>query len=169
MNQILSKPAVRRSLILAVVTALAVAATLVPVSARTREVKGEFRSSRVTPCSPTPICTEGRATGDIEGRFTLTGTSLIPTAETPSTGVIAYTAQVQIQTREGSFTCTDTGVTKTTGEGAASSICVLTGGTGIFQGATGYIQFQSQLNARGNFVGTYQGRLSGLQGDPSES
>jgi hypothetical protein len=138
---------------------------VVPVSARNQNVSGQFRSERVAPpdcTSPVALCTEGRSRGDINGPFTLTGTSIIPTAQTPTTGVVAYTADVVQNTRHGSLFCKDTGVTKVAGDGAASSICVVTGGTGIYATAAGYIQFQSTLRPPVTFVGTYQGKLTGV-------
>ena len=167
MGAFLSQGSGRRGLVLLAVVAVVVTVALVPASAQTREVNGEFRSTRVAPCAPTPICTEGRATGDINGRFTLTGTSVIPTAATPSTGVLAYTAEVVITTRNGTLNCRDTGVTRPVPDaGAASSICVVTSGTGIYEGASGYIQFQSRFIPPDRFSGTYTGRLTGVAGQP---
>jgi hypothetical protein len=170
MGDFLGRRTGRRAVILTGAVAMFLAG-MVPVSARIVTVSGEFRSERIAPpacTSPVALCTAGRSTGDVVGPFTLTGTSIIPTAQTATTGVVAYTADVVQHTRNGDLFCKDTGVTKVVGDGAASSICVVTGGTGIYSGASGYIQFQSTLIPPVKFAGTSQGKLTGAGRVPDE-
>src|SRR2546428_6200208 len=47
------------------------------------------------------LCTSGRFFGGIQGDFVFTATSLTPTMDTPLTGVVHYTGDIAIQTKDG--------------------------------------------------------------------
>ena len=125
-----------------------------------RTVRGHVEDTVVTDgsCqSPVGICTAGRLTGGLGGELGFTITSLAPTT-TP--GVAFFTALSTIHTGKGDVFCADSGSFNTTpssgGEGV--HLCEITGGTGSFSGATGYLQEVF------NFVGTtakgdYQGTI----------
>lgn len=101
------------------------------------------------------ICTTGTLTGALKGTLTFTGTSLFPTVDTPSTGVVVYTGDVVITTKDGTLSCDDAGVMQTSGPRADSGLCVITGGTGNLLGASGYLQFRG-VGGAGEYTGTVE-------------
>jgi hypothetical protein len=107
--------------------------------------------------SPVGICTVGRLTGGIQGDLEFTITSLTP-AEPP--GVLLFTATSTIHTTEGDIFCADSG-SFNTAQGSAGEgvhLCVITGGTGEYAGASGYLQemfhFQGTVGQ-----GEYRGKV----------
>jgi hypothetical protein len=89
--------------------------------------------------SPVQICTVGRLSGGLNGDLEFTMTSLTPT--NPA-GTLFFTAQSTIHTRDGDVSCTDSGSFNTApgSDGEGVHLCEITGGTGEFAGATGYLQ-----------------------------
>lgn len=124
-----------------------------------KTVNGHIEDHGVTePCaSPFGICTAGRLTGGIQGDLEFTITSLAPTN---SPGVLFFTAVSTIRTATGDIHCDDSGSFNTaagsSGEGV--HLCQITGGTGDFLGASGYVQ--ETFNFMGSTgVGDYKGRI----------
>lgn len=124
-----------------------------------KTVNGHVEDQVVTdPCaSPVGICTVGRLTGGIQGDLEFTITSLAPT---DAPGVLLFTAVSTIRTATGDIHCADSGSFNTTSgsDGEGVHLCHITGGTGEFAGASGYLQETF------NFVGTlghgdYRGKV----------
>lgn len=107
--------------------------------------------------SPVGICTVGRLTGGIQGDLDFGITSVTP-AEPP--GVLHFTATSTIRTREGDIFCADSGSFNTASgsDGEGVHLCVITGGTGEFAGASGYLQ--ETFHFRGSVgQGDYRGKI----------
>ena len=107
--------------------------------------------------SPYGICTAGRLTGGIQGDLTFPITNLAPTN---SPGVLFFTAVSTIRTTTGDIYCDDSGSFNTaagsSGEGV--HLCQITGGTGEYVGASGYLQ--EAFNFVGSAgMGEYKGRI----------
>jgi hypothetical protein len=86
--------------------------------------------------SVTGICSRFTAKGDIKGE----GVVFIDTA--PSPDPISFSkAHTVIHTKKGDLTCTEAALFDFPGaDHAFVDLCVITGGTGKYAGATGYIQ-----------------------------
>ena len=149
---------VRRGILLTVVGALLSAAAGGDVAAASRRARGHFASNVVTEgcTSPVGICTAGTLTGGVNGTFVFTATSLQPTADTPTTGVLLYTGDIVLTTRFGTLTCKDAGAFESTGSGAVSSVCAVVGGTGNLTGAAGTVQFVGNFTFEGGGEGEYR-------------
>jgi hypothetical protein len=124
-----------------------------------KTVNGHVEDQVVSdPCaSPVGICTVGRLTGGIQGDLEFTITSLVPTN---ASGVLFFTAVSTVRTATGDIHCADSGSFNTTSGSDREGVhlCHITGGTGEFQGASGYLQETF------NFVGTvgqgdYRGKV----------
>jgi hypothetical protein len=85
------------------------------------KVKGQFTVRQVsgaTCLSPVGFCAEAVFTWDLAGTSTFTGSSITPTVDTPTTGVILVTGDSVIQTKGGGTLSTkDAIVLRTTGSG----------------------------------------------------
>lgn len=152
----------------AISIALAVSATLVfgytvgSVAAARTSVTGHFSSVAVsgpTCTSSIGLCTQGTLTGGIKGTFFFTATSLIQTADTPTTSVALYTGDIAVRTKDGDFICKDAGAFRTTGDGAVSSVCTIVSGSGAFAGVTGTLQFVGNFSLSSGGVGDFTGSL----------
>jgi hypothetical protein len=146
----------------AAVSVLVVIGAATVWAAGTRSLSGHFSSTVVTgpTCqSPVGLCTDGSLTGGIKGSFSFTGTSLIPTVDTPTTGVVLYTGDLSVRAKDGEFTCKDAGAFRTSGDGAVSSVCTIVSGTGAYSGATGTIQFTGTFSSTSGGNGDYSGTL----------
>jgi hypothetical protein len=95
--------------------------------------------------SPVGLCTAGVFEGDhvLRGSTSFVADGIAPAAgllvEAPTT--LSYSGLLTITTRHGSLTTRDTGIFDTAA-GVFASRDVIVGGTGIFEGATGYLTFQ---------------------------
>ncbi|MDC5698931.1 hypothetical protein OO014_16890 [Intrasporangium calvum] len=107
--------------------------------------------------SPVGICVTGTFKGGIDGTLVFTATSLTPTVDTATTGVVLATGDNTIAAKDGTITTKDAIVLQTTGQGMFAEIDTIVGGTGSYAGATGAI------TATGVFDGVNpgQGRYSG--------
>ena len=147
--------------------AVVVAATVVVFAASavagSNVVKGNFSSVVVSgPDCPSPVglCTQGELTGGLKGTFFFSASALIPTADTPSTGVLLYTGDITIEAKGGTLTCKDAGAFRTTGDGAVSSVCAVVAGTGDYAGAGGTVQYVGNFSAETGGVGDYRAAIS---------
>lgn len=106
------------------------------------------------------ICTEGTLTGALKGTFSFTATSLTPSADTETTGVMFYTGDIRLTTRDGVLLCKDAGAFDVNAPGAVSSVCSVTGGTGEFAGASGTIQFVGTFTFADGGDGEYRAMIT---------
>ena len=85
--------------------------------------------------SPTGICSSFEATGDLKGDGKVS-VDTFPTNDVPS----YTTARTVIRTRKGDLRCTEAALFDLVGpEHTFVDQCIITGGTGIYAGASGYI------------------------------
>jgi hypothetical protein len=108
------------------------------------KVNGTLTSSLSTGAcaSPVGICTTGEFKGDglLNGRTRFVADSLQPAAPTEAPTTLVYSGLLTIRTRAGTLTTRDTGILDTA-NGLIGARDVVVSGTGIFEGATGYILF----------------------------
>ena len=125
-------------------------------------LRGHFSSvvDTETCASIVGICTDGTLTGALKGTFSFTATSLTPSADSPTTGVMFYTGDITLTTRDGLLFCKDAGAFDVNAPGAVSSVCSITGGTGEFAGASGTIQFLGTFTFADGGDGEYRAMLA---------
>lgn len=132
---------------------------------RCRAVSGQYqeRDASGPDCvSPVGLCIAGEYRGDVQGTFSGEATALIPTADTPATGVVLFTSDSRIDARiggrSGTLLIKNAGAFRTIADGSIVDVQTIVGGTGDFDGATGAIR------GSGTFVGgagtsTYTGTV----------
>jgi hypothetical protein len=112
---------------------------------RCDRVQGTIEASAVTQgcTSPVQLCTAGNFRGNnlLKGstKFVADGLAQhagMPTAEAATT--LSYTGTITITARRGTLTVRDTGIFDPP-RGLFASRSVVTGGTGVFAGATGWL------------------------------
>jgi hypothetical protein len=146
----------RTTLRKAILTALAISAASALVFAnrgaapfKCRTVNGKFSLQSVsgpTCTSPVGLCATGSYSGGIKGNSEFTGSSLVPTVDTPTTSVVLLTGDNIIHTDSGDLLTKDAIVLRTTGAGDFAEVDTVVGGTGDLAGATG------QFSATGTFT-----------------
>jgi hypothetical protein len=114
--------------------------------------------------SPLGLCIAGEYSGVIKGAFEGIATSLIPTADTPTTGILLFTSDsvihAQVISKEGDLLIKNAGVFRTTGDGEILDLQVITGGTGQLAGATGVLQASGTFDSEsGTGQSTYVGNI----------
>lgn len=149
---------------LAVVATAAVAVGGRPASAVSEVVVGKFDTQVVVggQCdAPRGICATGTTTGNLKGTFTLRVTEVIPTADTPQTGVLLFIGDGTVETKGGTLKCKNSGALQTQGDGILTSLCVVTGdGTGDWADASGYFQVDGSVDLAGQTArGSYSGHV----------
>jgi len=139
---------------------LVLIATQVLAASSCKKVKGKFTLESVTgpDCvSSVDICANGNFSGDFAGTSVFTGTSLVPSADTPTTGVVFLTGDTIISTNGGTILTKDAISLATTGAGEFGEVDTIIGGTGEWFGYTG------KFTATGTFAnGSGEGTYSGL-------
>ena len=126
-----------------------------------KKVKGKFTLQAVTrpDCSSAvDICATGNYSGDLAGTSVFIGSSLIPSADTPTTGVVFLTGDTTLTTDGGVLLRKDAISLSTTGNGEFGEVDTIIGGTGSWQGYIG------KFTATGTFIngagaGTYSGEV----------
>jgi len=148
-----------------IIMLIALCGVLQAVSADAKEgkcksVNGHFSSHVVECTSPDGLlCTEGTLIGGIQGSYEATITSFIPSDPTIP-WVQFYVGESIIQKKDGdSLFATDTG-TFDTMNGYLAALLTITGGTGGFEGASGYLYvFGKSDLATGVVEGDYKGEI----------
>jgi hypothetical protein len=128
-----------------------------------RSVEGRYEEHDTSgPGCPSPVglCIAGEFSGDVKGDFAGQATAIIPTADTPTTGVILFTSDSTIDARVGGRSGTllikNSGAFRTIGEGSIVDLQTIVGGTGDLAGATG------AMRAEGTFAaGVGESRYAG--------
>lgn len=112
--------------------------------------------------SPVGLCIAGEYAGDIRGLFSGAATALLPTADTPATGVVLFTSDSRIDARIGARTGTllikNAGAFRTVADGSIVDVQTIVGGTGAFTGASGAIRASGTFTA-GAGTSTYTGTV----------
>jgi len=102
-------------------------------------------------CASPIFCAIATFRGGLRGTSDFTGTSLIPTVDTPTTGIVMITGDNVIHTAEGDIYVEDAIVFNTGGKGEFAEVGTIVGGTGDYAGATGHLQALGE-NLEGSFV-----------------
>jgi hypothetical protein len=111
------------------------------------------------PCgSATGLCATGVLYGAIQANSEFTGTSAVPTVDTAATGVLVLTGDNVIHTRDGDLLTKDAIVLSSGGDGEFAEVDTIIGGTGAYEGATGYLVATGTFSGGGG-VGVYVGKV----------
>lgn len=139
---------------------LVLIATQVLAASSCKKVKGKFTLegfSAPACTSPVGICANGNFSGDLAGTSVFTGTNLIQSVDTPTTGVVFLTGDTILTTTNGTLLTKDAISLATTGDGEFGEVDTIMGGTGQWLGYTG------KFTATGTFAnGSGEGTYSGL-------
>jgi hypothetical protein len=104
------------------------------------------------------LCTQGTFSGGLRGEFIGIATSVIPTADTPTTAVLFATGDViihaHIGNREGDLTVKDAGLFHTSGKHEFSDLMSILSGTRSLTGISGVIRINGNSDPT---TGTDQG------------
>jgi hypothetical protein len=92
------------------------------------------------------LCAKVQFRGGLRGESDFVGTSLNPSVDVASTGIVFLTGDNHIRTRRGDLFVKDAIVFNTTGEAEFSEVDTIVGGTGDFAGATGRLQAVGKNN-----------------------
>jgi hypothetical protein len=122
-----------------------------------KPVVGHFEAHVVPPPDCTaPFCSAGRVWGGIQGSYTFTMTTIVPSGAAPS--IMFFTGQSAITLKSGDLLHgTDTGALDLGPLGGFASLITFTGGTGDMAGATGQIRLRGELGegtTSGDYIGT---------------
>lgn len=85
---------------------------------------------------------------------------MIPTTQTPTTGVLLQLADVVINTASGDLVIKDSTLVSTADSGEFSGIWTVVSGTGIYSGASGVIQITGSFVPGVGETANYVGRLA---------
>ena len=127
-----------------------------------KKVSGKFTLASVTgpTCqSGVQICATGSYSGGLAGTSAFTGTSLVPTVDTPTTAVVVLTGDATITTKAGALSTKDAIVLRTTGAGDFAEVDTVTSGAGEWAGATGVLREQGTFTAQAGGSGEYVGQI----------
>ena len=114
--------------------------------------------------SPVGLCIAGDYDGVIQGSFSGAATSLTPSADTPTTGVLFFTSDsvihAKVNGKEGDLIIKNAGAFQSVGDGNIVDVQIITGGTGGLVGASGAIRASGLFNpATGTGSSEYDGMI----------
>lgn len=131
-----------------------------------REVKGSYqeRDASGPGCtSPVGLCLAGQYRGDIKGGFTTQASSIVPTADTATTGVILFTSnsviKAQLGRRDGTLIIKNSGAFRTVADGSIVDLQTIVGGTGDFTGASRALRAEGTFTTAGGGESDYTGTV----------
>jgi hypothetical protein len=134
--------------------------------AKCRPVVGHFDLHPVTgpACtSPVGVCANGTLSGVLRGDYTSAFSSIIPTADTPTTGVVLFTADTTAHVRlgglSGDLTFQESGASHTTGGGEFVELYSITSGTGALAGASGTVYASGTYDPASGGEADYHGNI----------
>lgn len=131
---------------------LAAAPASADPSCHTRHGSVEIQLTSGPSCSsPIDFCANVAFRGALKGTSNFTGTSIVPSVDTPTTGIVFITGDNVIHTGEGDVFVKDAIVFNTGGKGEFAEVDTIVGGTGDYAGATGHLQALGE-NLEGSFV-----------------
>jgi len=139
----------------ALVVAIAAVVASNAMAADCKVVRGHYDETAVPtpPCaSPLGLCTAAQLSGPVKGNAFFTASAIIPTADTPTTGVVFVTgdttvSNAQFGNRQGTLFIKNAAAFRSIGDGDLTDTQVIVGGTGDFTGTTGSLRV----------VGTFDG------------
>ena len=152
----------RTMLVLGAIAAITIISTQTLAASGCKQVNGKFMLQPVSgpDCvSSVDICAIGSYSGAIKGSSAFTGTSLIPTVDTPTTAVVLLTGDNMIETKGGTLLTKDAIVLQTTGAREFAELDTITGGTGEWAGASGQLTATGTFNAATGGQGVYSGEV----------
>lgn len=126
-----------------------------------KKVNGKFTLQPVVgqDCtSQVGLCATGIFRGDLVGTSVFTGTSFVPTVDTPTTGVVLLTGDNLITTSDGTIQTKDAIVLSTSGAGEFAEVDTIVAATGEWAGATGKLTATGTFTAAGG-EGSYSGEV----------
>ena len=128
------------------------------------KVKGSYDEHAETAgcASPVGLCIAGVYSGSIKGDFFGTALTVVPNADTGTTGVLTFTAHSVIHAKlrgeQGDLVIDNAGVFQTTPPGNIVDLQTIVGGTGDLAGATGAIR-ASGVFTSGAGTSAYEGQV----------
>ena len=149
-------------LAVSVTTVLILASGGALAAAKCKKIDGSFTLQPVSApacTAPVGVCASGTYRGDLKGQSTFTGSSLTPTVDTPTTGVVLLTGDNLIQTSGGTLMTKDAIVLKTTGAGDFAEVDMIVGGTGEWLGVTGTLRAQGTFTSAAGGKGQYTAEI----------
>lgn len=117
------------------------------------------------PQCPADFCTAGDLVGGIQATYGFVATRFVPAApldpaDPALAAVVFYVGESDVATKRGDHVyATDAGVIDQGATGKQAALLVITGGTGAYEGATGYLQLRGTLGPDGRVTGDYLGEL----------
>ena len=144
--------------------AVGVAAWEKPSKARCQTVSGHITDQPLAGAectSPLGQCSAGRFYGALKGNFVASATSFTPTGDTATTGVITFTADLVLHTKDGDLFLKDAGTFNTTpgGRGEHATVTTATGGTGRWAGASGRLLETGTFTQEDGGYSVYAGEI----------
>jgi hypothetical protein len=131
-----------------------------------RSVEGNYREHDASGpgcSSPVGLCIAGEYTGDIKGTFAGQATSIVPTGDTPTTGVILFTSdsviEARIGRRSGTLVIKNSGAFRTIADGSIVDLQTIVSGTGDFVGATGALRAEGTFTTAAGGESRYRGSV----------
>jgi hypothetical protein len=148
-------------------TALLLGSASASADTACRTVNGHFNIIPVSgPDCPSSVGVCGRGTflGGILGDYFSPFTSIVATAETPTTGVVLYTADITVTNAQvgewaGDLLLKESGAYHTVGKGEFAALFSLVGGTGSFANANGVLSSTGTAPAGTTGEGVYSGQI----------
>jgi hypothetical protein len=135
-------------------------------AASCRTVEGSYTEQAVTgpEClSPVGLCIAATYRGDLRGPFEGRATSIVTTADTPTTTVAFFTTDSTFdgtyRDRRGTLTIKNAGAFTSNPDGSIVDLQTITGGTGALAGATGSLRATGTFSFATGGRSTYQGVL----------
>ena len=161
LSRTISRWAKRTLTFVAAVVALALLSGAASAAPECKQVKGKFtlQPFGAPDCtSAVGLCATGSYKGGLKGSSVFVGSSLKPTADTPTTAVVLLTGDNEITTDGGALLTKDAIVLQTTGAGEFAEVDTIVGGTGEWAGARGQITASGTFTAAGG-QGEYRGEI----------
>ena len=135
-------------------------------AAECRSVRGALEETQVTGpgcASPVGLCTVARMIGQVKGQARFTAAAIIPSDDTPTTGVVfvigdTTIVDARLGNKRGTVVIKNAAAFRTIGDGDLTDTQVIIGGTGDFTGASGSLRVSGTFVAGSGFS-TFEGTV----------
>jgi hypothetical protein len=130
-----------------------------------RTVRGHYAEHATSDgcTSPVGLCIAGQYDGAIRGPFAGQATTIVPTADSGTTGVLLFTSDSHIEARvngrSGTLLIKNAGGFRTAGAGSIVDLQTIVGGTGELAGATGELRAHGVFSASNGGESYYEGTV----------